>query len=118
MPCRSFSPRTRKTKLLSFLGKNDIEALKSFFGPANPGYASTLTFTVAKSTERVHEIRVTECLWAKTFLEAQAGDLGYAGICFGDYEFARSFNPQIGMVRDKTLTQGDDCCNRRYLWKG
>lgn len=100
------------------LGKNDFAALKSFFSPSNPGYANTLTFTISESTDKVHELNVTECLWAKTFLDAKAGDLGYAGICFGDYSFAKSFNPQIEMVRDKTLMQGDALCNHRYLWKG
>jgi len=31
--------------------------------------------------------------------------------------FARAFNPQFEMVRDKTLMQGHDCCSHRYLWK-
>jgi hypothetical protein len=60
----------------------------------------------------------TECLWAKTFVDAGAGDLGNAAICHGDYAFARSFNPGIEMVRDKTLMQGHAYCNHRYLWKG
>jgi hypothetical protein len=99
------------------LGKNDFETLKSFFSPSNPVYSKTLTFSVAESTDKVHELHVTECLWASTFLEAQAGDLGYAEVCFGDYQFAKSFNPEIEMVRTKTLMQGDACCNHRYLWK-
>ena len=100
------------------LGKNDFEALKSFFSPSSPAYANTLTFTLTESTDKVHELRVTECLFAKTFLDAGAGDLGFAAVCFGDYGFARSFNPQIEMVRDKTLMQGDPICNHRYLWNG
>lgn len=100
------------------LGKNDFEALKSFFSPSSPAYANTLTFTLPESTDKVHELKVTECLYAKIFLDAGVGDLGYAGVCFGDYAFARSFNPQIEMVRDKTLMQGDPFCNHRYLWKG
>jgi len=77
-----------------------------------------LTFTVAEDTDKVHELRVTECLWAQTFIAAKAGDLGYAGVCFGDYAFAKAFNPSVEMVRDKTLMQGHDGCNHRYLWKG
>jgi hypothetical protein len=61
---------------------------------------------------------MTECIWAKTFLDANAGDIGYAQICIGDYTWAESFNPKITMVRDKTLMQGHDICNHRYLWKG
>jgi len=100
------------------LGKNDFEALKSFFSPSSPAFANTLSFTLTESTDKAHELQVTECLYAKIFLDAGVGDLGYAGVCFGDYAFARSFNPQIEMVRDKTLMQGDPFCNHRYLWKG
>ncbi len=101
------------------LGGNSFAHLKKLFTPTGgPPFGSTLTFTVAEDTDKVHELHVTECLWAQTFLGAKAGDLGYAGICFGDYAFAKAFNPAIEMVRDKTLMQGHDCCNHRYLWKG
>ena len=101
------------------LGGNSFAHLKKLFTPTGgPPFGNTLTFTVAEDTDKVHELRATECLWARTFLEAKAGDLGYAGICFGDYAFAKAFNPAIEMVRDKTLMQGHDCCNHRYLWKG
>jgi len=101
------------------LGGNGFAHLKKLFDPKNAmPFGQTLTFTLAEDTGKVHELRVTECLWAQTFLAAKAGDLGYAGICWGDYAFARAFNPAIEMVRDKTLMQGHDCCNHRYVWKG
>lgn len=100
------------------VGGNDFAALKKVFDPASPGFKHVLTFEVAETSDKVHALKVTECLWAKTFLEAKAGDLGYAAICSGDYAFAKAFNPRIEMVRDKTLMQGMDCCNHRYLLKG
>jgi hypothetical protein len=101
------------------LGGNSFAHLKKLFTPTGgPPFGGTLTFTVAEDTDKVHELHATECLWARTFLEAKAGDLGYAGICFGDYAFAKAFNPAVELVRDKTLMQGHDCCNHRYLWKG
>jgi len=100
------------------LGGNSFAHLKKMFSPGSPAFANTVIFTVAEDTDKVHEIHVTDCLWARTFLEAKAGDLGYAGVCFGDYAAAKAFNPAIEMVRDKTLMQGHDCCNHRYLWKG
>ncbi len=100
------------------MGKRDFAALRSIFDPASPSFSSTLTFSVAESTERAFELRVTECLWARTFKHADAEEIGYASICFGDYAFAKAFNPSIEMVRDKTLMQGRECCNHRYLWKG
>jgi hypothetical protein len=81
------------------------------------GYKNTLTKEVVEDTDTVFELKVTECIWASTFLDADAGDIGYAGVCYGDYAWAEGFNSQIEMVRDKTLMQGHDCCNHRYILK-
>jgi hypothetical protein len=99
------------------LGKNDFEALKRIFSPESSQFRNTLTMQVVESTDRGHEIKVTECLWATTYREANASDEGYAGVCYGDYAFAKSFNPQIEMVRNKTLMQGETHCNHRYIFK-
>jgi hypothetical protein len=84
----------------------------------NPGLKDTLTFSIIEDTEKAFEIKVTECLWAKTFLDAEAGDIGEAGVCFADYATATAFNPKLRMIRDKTLMQGHDCCNHRYVYGG
>lgn len=89
--------------------------VKMFKGPA---YDKTLTMEIVEDTDRVFELRVTECLWASVFLQARAGEIGYAAVCFGDYAWAQGFNSKIRMIRDKTLMQGHDCCNHRYVWEG
>ena len=98
-------------------GKNDFAELKKFFSPENPNFKNVLTMTLTEDTDSVHELKVTECLWADTFVKAKAGELGFAAICFADYASATAFNPKIEMVRDKTLMQGHDYCNHRYLLK-
>jgi hypothetical protein len=30
----------------------------------------------------------------------------------------KGFNPKIKLVRDKTLMQGHEYCNHRYIWTG
>ena len=82
------------------------------------GLKNTLTMEIIEDTDKVFEIKVTECLSAITFLNAKAGDIGHAAVCWGDYAWAQGFNPKIEMVRDKTLMQGDAYCNHRYVWKG
>jgi hypothetical protein len=82
------------------------------------GYKNRLTKEVVEDTEKAFELKVTECIWATTFLDAKAGDLGYAFVCWGDYAWAEGFNTKIKMVRDKTLMQGDKICNHRYIWTG
>ena len=58
-----------------------------------------------------------ECLWAKAFREANAADLGFKLVCSADYVTAEAFNPDIKLIRDKTLMQGHDCCNHKYVVK-
>lgn len=98
---------------------NDFATLKKIFSPGGiPSYNISLTFSVTEDTDNVHEIKVTECIWADVFLKANAGDLGHAAVCFGDYAMATGFNPKIKMVRDKTQMQGHKFCNHRYLLEG
>ena len=96
-------------------GGNDFATLKKVFSPDGPTFKDTLSFTITEDTEKAYEIKVTECISASVFLKAKAGDFGWATVCYGDYAMATGFNPQIKMVRDKTLMQGHDCCNHRYL---
>ena len=84
----------------------------------SPMYEQPLTMEIVEDDEKTFEVKVTECIWAETFLEAEAGDIGFALVCYGDYAWAEGFNRQIKMVRDKTLMQGHDLCNHRYIWKG
>jgi hypothetical protein len=95
--------------------ENNFEA---YVGQFREGYANMLTKEVVEDTDTAFELKVTECIWADTFLRADAGHIGYAAVCWGDYAWAESFNEKIVMVRDKTLMQGHDRCNHRYLWKG
>jgi len=96
-------------------GGGDFAFLKKMFSPDSPNFKNALTMSITEDTTHVHEIKVTECIFATTFLEAKAGDLGFAIICYADYKMATSFNPKVKMVRDKTLMQGHACCNHRYL---
>lgn len=82
------------------------------------GYENELTMDIVEDTEKAFELKVTECIWADTFLRAKAGDIGFAWVCYGDYAWPRGFNPKIKMIRDKTLMQGDSCCNHRYVLEG
>ena len=76
-----------------------------------------LTFEIVEETPTTFETKVTECLWAKTFREIGAADIGHALICHPDYADCQGFNPRITMQRSKTLMQGDDHCNHRWVWE-
>ncbi|MFZ1947881.1 MAG: L-2-amino-thiazoline-4-carboxylic acid hydrolase [bacterium] len=68
-------------------------------------------------TPQAFAIKVTECLWAKTFRDLAAGELGYLLICHPDYAYCEGFNPRIAMSRSMTLMEGDNCCNHRWVWR-
>lgn len=100
------------------LGRNDLAAFGQELKNPDSFFQNLLTFEIIEDTPRAAEIKVTECLWAKTYREANAGDLGYVLTCYGDYAAAQAFNPKMRMIRTKTLMQGDDCCNHRYVIEG
>ncbi|NOR53991.1 MAG: hypothetical protein GQ536_07890 [Candidatus Aminicenantes bacterium] len=81
-------------------------------------YKNTLTYRIIEESEKAFELRITECLWAKTFLEKDAGDIGYLTICYGDLTSAKAYNPKLKLRLTKTLMQGFDCCNHRYTLGG
>ncbi len=75
-----------------------------------------LTFTIIEDTPSAFQIKVTECLWAKTFREAGGEDIGYAVVCNPDFAHANGYSTKLHLVRTKTLMQGHECCNHRWLW--
>ena len=77
-----------------------------------------LTDEVVEQKEDFVHSRITECLWAKIFREAEAADIGYAAICYPDFATASAFNPKIKLVRHSTLMEGGDFCDFRYYWEG
>ena len=99
---------------LDRLGKSDFKSYISIF--RDPEMLASLTMEIIEDTDTVFEIRVTDCLAAESFLPYKAGDIGYAAVCWGDYNWASDFNPKIKLIRDKTLMQGHDCCNHKYIW--
>jgi hypothetical protein len=73
-----------------------------------------LTYDIIEDSQHAFEVRVTECLWATTFREADAAELGYSWVCHPDFAMATAFNPRMRLTRDTTLMQGDLCCNHRW----
>jgi hypothetical protein len=96
---------------------NSFNSFVANFRP--PRYANSLTLEITEDTDKVFGLRVTECVWAKVFRDAGlGGEIGHAAVCNMDYSWPRSFNENFKMERTKTLMQGDDHCNHRYLDTG
>jgi hypothetical protein len=98
-------------------GKNDLSVFKDDYSPSTPGMNDMLTMKVLEDTGKVWAIKITECLWAKTFQEAGAAQYGYAAVCAGDALFARAVNPGIDLDLQGTLMEGKASCTLRYYVK-
>jgi len=60
--------------------------------------------------------RVDECLWAKTFHELGAADIGEL-LCEGAYHQASCISPHLRFHRTKTLMRGDPYCDYKFTWE-
>ena len=69
---------------------------------------SVLTLEVVENKPNLRIFKITKCLWAKTFREAEAADIGYAILCYGDYASAKSNREKL--ERETTLMQGHEYC--------
>lgn len=100
------------------LPRNDLAAFVGSAEEPSRFARHVLTRATVEDTAEAFELRVTECLWAKTLRDMGASDIGYRLLCQTDYADCQGFNPNIVLVRSKTLMQGDDCCDHRFLWNG
>jgi hypothetical protein len=100
------------------LPKRDLAAFVTPLKNPDHFWKNVLSLSIVEDSPKAFEIKVTECLWAKTFRGMNAADIGFATICFPDYASASGFNPKLKMIRTKTLMQGHDCCNHRYVMEG
>ena len=88
---------------------------RMFANPKSPMWAGNLKYEVVEDIETAFELKVEDCISASIFRDANAANIGYAWVCWADYAWAQGFNPKIKLVRNKTLMQGHDCCNHRYV---
>lgn len=97
-----------------------IPSLKVFADPfrdENSNLSKTLVREIVEDNDNAFEIKVTECLEEIVFREADAAHLGYACICHADFGLPVGINSKLKLIRTKTLMQGEDCCNHRYVWE-
>jgi len=95
--------------------KFDFAGLVAGMKSPPPLYQHTLVAEIVEDSAQAFEYRISQCLWAKMFREEDAGDIGYAAVCYPDYAVASALSPKLKLVRTKTLMQGHDCCNHRYV---
>jgi len=95
--------------------ERDFDNFKGPIKSKDGFYQHTTTYEIVEDNPKVLEIKVNECLWANIFREAGESEIGYASLCHQDFIAASAFNPKLKLIRDKTLMQGHDCCNHRWV---
>jgi hypothetical protein len=95
--------------------RRDLDAWAGFMRNPPPLFQHALAFEIVEDSPQAFELRISKCLWAKTFRENDAAAIGYASLCHTDFADVSAFNPKIKLIRTKTLMQGNECCNHRYV---
>jgi len=112
----------RATDDLNLSQKPNLEAksVKDFMAPIlkDENYNIRLDLEILELTDKKCQLKVTNCLWAKTFRAMDAGDIGYATCCYADISGAKAFNPNLKFERTKTLMEGHEYCDGTYTWEG
>jgi hypothetical protein len=115
---RNYAQRIQKRDLDAFSGWEILDLPIEDAERRERFWSHIGTIQEIERTPKSYEIKATECLWAQTFREANAADLGFATICYSDEAMAAAFDPRLKLTRTRTLMKGDDCCHFRWVWQG
>lgn len=78
---------------------------------------STQAVTMVKDTPDEFAYRIEDCIWAKTFRDLKAVDIGCALVCRQDPVLARALNKNLRLKREGMILKGDPYCYFSYTWK-
>ena len=79
-------------------------------------FSQVVSVDFLKETDTELHCNYSECLFAKTFRDLGAEDLGKIIGCDGDHPFVKTMNPNLRLKRTKTLMEGHDQCNHIFCW--
>ena len=68
-------------------------------------------------SENALKFDVTRCGYAEMYEQLGIRELGYLLSCCRDFAFMDGFNPELELVRTKTIMEGDDICDFCYKRK-
>ena len=109
----------RYAKLLS--EKKAVESLQEYIEYSRDAMKSppmSKSRTISELVEGPEEFsyRVNKCLWARTFRELGAADIGEL-LCEGAFHQVSGVNPHLRFHRTKTLMKGDPYCDYKFTWE-
>ena len=99
------------------LGDKKINSLRDFIDlPRPPIYQWALIREDVEASDERYVFKIHSCLWAKTWIELGAPDIGYLATCYSDHFVAEAMNPGLKLTRKGTIMQGAPCCDFCYTW--
>ena len=106
----------RVREMTKTLASRDLATYTADLRKPGPLYRHTMSWEILEDGPAAFEVRINECLWAKTFRRADAADIGYAYVCYPDAAATRAFNPKFRVTNTgKTLMEGNDRCQSRTV---
>jgi len=94
-------------------GRKDLSAYAEILPVWQEGGALEVDLTIAVP-DRL-EFDVTRCRYAEMYRELGIVELGAVLSCNRDGAFCTGFNPEIALTRTKTIMEGAECCDFRYV---
>ena len=92
--------------------QNGIKALVDEV--AGWGRGGVWEMDVLEQTPTTYFFNVTRCPYYEKYRELELDEFGVYFSCCRDEPFAMGFNPQLRLVRTKTIMEGADHCDFRY----
>lgn len=101
-------------------GRPPFESLKEYIEYSReqretPFARNVRTLEEIVETPEVYSYRVKECLWAKTFKDLDAADIGCL-LCEGAPAQMSFLSPHLRFERPHTLMAGDPYCDYKTTW--
>ena len=102
------------------LPTRDIKALSALWQRvlATPPFDKALTYEIVEQSDKVLELKYTECLPAKLLRAMNAADIGYALECSGSESAVKAFNSRITASNPSNMMKGAAFCIERFVLEG
>jgi hypothetical protein len=115
---RQWSERSSATSVGDLRVEN-FEEFKDYWKTVSYGdyFSQVVTVDFPHESDKELQCKYTECLFAKTFRDLGAEELGKIIGCDADHIFVETMNPKIKLKRTKTLMEGHDECNHTFIWE-
>jgi hypothetical protein len=82
------------------------------------GENGAIKISTIRETDEELFFDVTYCGYAEMYKKMGIRELGFFLSCYRDFPFLEGFNPEIELERTKTMMEGADCCDFRYVRSG